>query len=136
MTDDASRERRSAGFLLIEVVVALAIVALAFGYGFRSLSGALDRLGVDHQASAALSLAQSTLDRVGADIALDRGEVTGSTPAGLTWAVETAPYASVNTPAAGVLVGYVVRVTVAWKDRGRPRQVLLSTVRLARKGPG
>ena len=55
----AARSHRSAGFLLIEVAVALVIVSMAFGYGFRSLSGAMERLRRDHNSSAALLLAQS-----------------------------------------------------------------------------
>jgi type II secretory pathway pseudopilin PulG len=123
---------RAGGFLIIEVAVALVIVGLAFGAGFRSLSGALDRLGQDHSASAALLLAQSTLDRVGYDIALGQDEKNGRTPDGFSWSVETAPYPL--TAGSMPVAGYVVRVTVAWKDRLRSRQIRLSTVRLAMRG--
>jgi type II secretory pathway pseudopilin PulG len=123
---------RAAGFLLIEMAVALLIVGMAFGYGFASLSGALDRLGRDHSASAALLLAQSTLDRVGYDIPLGQDDVGGRTPDGYSWSVRTAPYPL--APATMPVVGYVVRVTVGWRDRLRSRQVGLSTVRLAMRG--
>jgi type II secretory pathway pseudopilin PulG len=126
----------SAGFLLIEVAVALAIVALAFGYAFRSLSGAIDRLGRDHNAAAALLLAQSTIDRVGYDIALGQGDVSGNTKDGYSWSIETLPYASGTSPVATSLVGYVVRVTVGWQERNAARQIRLSTVRLAYRGSG
>jgi type II secretory pathway pseudopilin PulG len=125
---------RAAGFLLIEVAVALIIVALAFGYGFRSLSGGLERLGRDHNTAAALLLAQSTMDRVGYDIVLDQGEATGSTKDGFTWSVQTAPYATPASPPPDIAAGYVVRVTVAWKERLTNRQIMLSTVRLAYRG--
>jgi type II secretory pathway pseudopilin PulG len=127
-----ARPGRAAGFLLIEMAVALLIVGMAFGYGFRSLSGALDRLGQDHATSAALLLAQSTLDRVGYDIRLGQDDSSGRTPDGFSWTVETAPYPA--APSAAPVVGYVVRVTVAWKDRLRSRQVRLSTIRLALRG--
>lgn len=131
----ADRNRTgTAGFLLIEVAVALAIVALAFGYGFRALSGALDRLRRDNNSSAALLLAQSTLDRVGYDIPFGQGDLSGKTAGGFSWLIETAPYAGAvpnNTP----LTGYVVRVTVGWSERGDNRQVQLSTVRLAYRSP-
>jgi len=127
---------RSAGFTLIEMVVALAIVALVFGYAFQSLSGALDRLGRSHNSAEALLLAQSTLDRVGYDIALGQGEVTGNTEDGFSWAVETAPYTAVASRSASPLVGYVVRVTVGWKERSNVRRVQLTTVRLAYRVQG
>jgi len=126
----------SAGFLLVEVAVALVIVALAFGYAFQSLSGAMDRLGRDRKASAALSLAQSTIDRVGYDIALGQGDISGTTKDGYAWSIQTQPYSSGPTAAASNLMGYIVRVTVGWTDRSNPRQVQLSTVRLAQRGPG
>ena len=111
--------------------MALVIVALAFGYGFRSLSGGLERLGRDQRSSAALSLAQSMMDRAGYDIALGQEDTAGSTGEGFRWWVQTTPYASGPRPPAGVLGGYVVSVTVAWKERDKGRQVVLSTVRLA-----
>ena len=131
---DIPQGNRSAGFLLIEVVVALAIVAMAFAYGFRTLSGSLDRLGRDHNSTAALLLAQSTLDRVGYDIALAQGDINGSTRDGFSWSIEMAPYASAPVPVDNVLIGYVVRVTVGWKERSNTRQVQLSTIRLAYRG--
>jgi type II secretory pathway pseudopilin PulG len=125
------RPDREAGFLITEVAVALIIVAMAFGYGFRSMSGAMQRLGQDHNSSAALSLAQSTLDRVGNDIALGQDETSGTTKDGFTWSVQTALFASGPRPAADVAAGYVVRVTVVWNERRNVRQVELSTVRLS-----
>lgn len=128
------RGKDTAGFLLIEVVVALAIAGLVFAYGFRSLSGSLDRLARDYNSAAALLLAQSTLDRVGYDVALGQDDLSGKAAGRFSWLIQTAPY---DTPAApnGSLVGYIVRVTVRWNDRGNDRQVQLSTVRLAYRTP-
>lgn len=114
--------------------MALVIVALAFGYGFRSLSGGLERLGRDQRTSAALSLAQSTLDRVGYDIAFVQGNADGNTGEGFRWSARTTPYISGPRPPAGLLGGYVVSVVVAWKERDNVREVRLSTVRLAPAG--
>jgi prepilin-type N-terminal cleavage/methylation domain-containing protein len=129
----ADRRTRSGGFTLLELAVALAIISLLFGYAFRSLSGALDRLGRGHGATEALALAQSTLDRVGVDIPMGQEEVRGRTDDGLTWLVQTAPYTGPK-PANGMLIGYVVQVTVAWSNRNSLQQVQLRTIRLAR-GP-
>lgn len=122
------------GFMLIEVVVALAIVALAFAYALPSLSESLGRIGRDHHAVAALSIAQSTLDRVGHDIALRQGEVSGRTDEGFGWTVNAFPYDGIAVPPAAGLAGFVVQVTVDWREQGRQRQVRLDTVRLARRG--
>jgi len=108
---------RSAGFMLVEVVIALAIAALVFGFAFRALSGAFDRLGKDQNSMTALVLAESTLDRVGHDIALNSPESSGSTKDGFSWLVQSAPYTDDRIASAGPLMGYVVRVTVLWKER-------------------
>jgi type II secretory pathway pseudopilin PulG len=125
---------REEGFLLIEVAVALVIVALAFGYGFRSLSGGLDRLGRDHNSASALLLAQSTMDRVGYDIAIGQDEITGTTKDGFIWSVQTAPFAATPGAQPKFVAAFLVRVTVRWKERLNPRQVMLSTVRLVYAG--
>src|SRR5260221_12753122 len=124
---------RSAGFMLVEVMIAFAIAALVFGVAFQALSGAFDRLRKDQNSMKALSLAESTLDRVGHDIALGAAESSGSTRDGFTWQVQSAPYtgdAGPHTTAAPPM-GYVVRVTVLWKERSNTRQVELTTLRLA-----
>jgi len=119
--------------MLVEVVVAFAIAALVFGVAFQAVSGALDRLRKDQNSMKALSLAESTLDRVGHDIALGAPESSGSTADGFTWQVQSAPYSADAGPdtKAAPLMGYVVRVTVLWKERSNPRQVELTTLRLA-----
>jgi hypothetical protein len=126
---DKPPDNRSAGFLLMEVAVALAIVGMAFGYGYRSLSSALERLGRDSNTSNAVLFAQSTLDRVGYDIPLGQPELSGNTRDGFTWLIESAPYGPATID--NVLIGYSVRVTIGWKESGNSRQVQLSTVRIA-----
>ena len=133
---EAARRHAAAGFLLVEVVVALAIVTLAFGYGFRSLSESFDRFALDHDAAAALAVAQSTLDRAGFDLPLgQQEEESGTAAGGFAWTIASAPYTAVVPPAATGLIGYVVHVTVAWHARGQVRRLQLSTVRLARRPP-
>lgn len=124
------RRTRNSGFTLLELAVALAILSLLFGYAFRSLSGALDRLGRGHGASEALALAQSTLDRVGFDIPIGQEEIRGRTVDGFTWLVQSSPYTGPQ-PVNRVLTGYVVQVTVAWSNRNTLQQVQMRTVRLA-----
>lgn len=118
---------------MAEVVIALAVTALVFGLALRALSGGFDRLRKDENTMRALLVAQSTLDRVGYDLALSPAGSSGSTADGFSWTVQAAPYGA-EAAAAAPLVGYVVRVTVAWKERSNDRQVRLTTVRLARPG--
>lgn len=116
--------------MLVEVVIALAIVAMAFAYAFPSLSSSLDRMRRDHLSAEAVALAQSTLDRLGADLPLQVGEREGRTEDGFAWQVAVAPYTGVAVPANAGVAGLTVVVTVAWQERARVRQVSLATVRL------
>jgi general secretion pathway protein I len=127
---------RSAGFMMVEVMIALAITALAFGLAFNALSGGFDRLRKDQNSMKALLLAESTLDRVGHDIALGSAASGESTGDGLSWQVQTAPYTDDPVAASGPLIGYLVRVTVSWKERSNTRQVQLTTLRLANRDRG
>lgn len=53
----------SAGFTLIEVLVALAILAVVFGLAFESLSGGFFWQGRSRQDEMATALAETTLAR-------------------------------------------------------------------------
>lgn len=120
----------SAGFTLVEVLVALAILAVGFSYGFRALSNnflALDRSGRDQ---AALALAENLLEAIGHDVPLRDGTTGGQTPEGLAWQVKISPYGDAETAARGRLVGHLVDVTAGF-PRARPTHLV--SVRLGIK---
>ncbi len=126
----------AAGFLLLEVIVALVIAATALGFAFNAISDGLGRLRQDREAAAALAVARSTFERVGHDIPLRPGETEGRTGDGQQWRVVVAPYETiVPRPQAGLL-GFRVEVVVQWTERDRARQIRLQTVRLARTAAG
>ncbi len=120
------------GFLLAELLVALAILALVSGFAVRALSGAYDWLDRNRHAATALAIAQATLDRVGNDIPLGRSETGGSTADTYTWQVAITPYQDAPIATAVPVGLYRVQVTVGWHLFGMPRQVQLSTLRLGR----
>jgi len=125
-----------AGFTLIEVLVALAILAIAFGFAFRALSGGFDRLDRDQKSADALLLAQSTLARVGHDIALQDSAVAGRTKDDFSWRIETGPYGDRKGVPPGRLIGHRVEVTIAWSERHQRREVRLTSLVLGLKGEG
>jgi general secretion pathway protein I len=127
---------RPAGFTLVEVLVALAILAVAFGFAFHALSGGFDRLDRDQKNSDAVLLAQSTLARVGHDIALQDGAVDGRTKDGFAWRIGTAPYGDTQDVSPGRLIGHRVDVTISWKDRRQAHEVRLTSMLLGPKGQG
>src|SRR4029453_16074222 len=72
------RQKRDAGFTLLEVIVALAVLSISLTLILRTLSG-----GFHHQRQAALlaqkaALAQSILARIGGDLPLTAEGQSGS----------------------------------------------------------
>jgi general secretion pathway protein I len=129
-------ERAQSGFTLIEVLVALAIVAIAFVVALGIFTGGLSRLDHDHNVQYALLVAQSELARVGQDIALQDREIDGSVDSqgedGFTWHIAIAPYGG----GPGGLFGHRVVVTVGWNEGWQKREVRLDTIRLGLQGTG
>ena len=129
-------ERAQSGFTLIEVLVALAIVAIAFVVALGIFTGGLSRLDHDHNVQYALLVAQSELARVGQDIALQDREIDGPADSqgedGFTWHIAIAPYGG----GPGGLFGHRVVVTVGWNEGWQKREVRLDTVRLGIQGTG
>jgi general secretion pathway protein I len=123
-------EGRVRGFTLVEVLVALAILALTFTLAYRAMSEGLGRLADDSQSERAVLLARSQLARVGHDIALADGDTEGRAAGGFFWRVDISPYGS----AEGGLTGHRVTVDVGWRSGRLARQVRLETVRLGPLG--
>jgi general secretion pathway protein I len=132
VTEPVTARRRAEGFApkgftLVEVLVALAIVAIAFGVALGVMSGGLSRLDHDHNVQQALLVAQSALARVGQDIPVADGETGSEGRDGFAWHIAISPYGA----AAGGLAAHRVVVTVDWHEGWQSREVRLQTVRLA-----
>jgi general secretion pathway protein I len=134
------RNRRgSAGFSLVEVLVALVITGLAL-----AATAGVFRTGLlGHEAAAgadaALALAEEKIAAAGITEPLQSGRSAGLFGERFQWQVSIEPYqqkssADPDQPLPDLQL-YRVAVTVAWRDGHRQRQMALDTLRLGPPPP-
>lgn len=119
------------GFTLLEVLVAVAILAVALTALFQAFAAGLGGAKQAEAATRAGLIARSLLDRVGADLALVEGVRRGEAADGYAWVLGISPRrerdgTQVNSP----LKLYDVEAIVSW---GKGQSVTLFTVRTGRR---
>lgn len=135
----AERSSPSHGFTLLEVVVALAIAALALVGLFRAGSGGLVAVDTAARAEEAVQRAQSHLAAVGRDAALVAGELNGEDGGGYRWALRVRPLTTRQSLApdglsASTMTLFNVEVAISWPGPAGERSVVLRTLRLGTAG--
>ena len=88
------RDRRAAGFTLIEVLVALVIAAIGLHFAFEMFSTHTRLLEAGVQERRAVALADSLLARVGTEIAVQPGSSSGSFDKEYRWRLQVTPFPS------------------------------------------
>jgi general secretion pathway protein I len=130
----APRNDGQAGFTLVEIIVALAILALGLGVILPAMSDALWRTGEAEAQAEAASLARSLLAQAGSAVPLTDGEAAGRFDNGFRWALHAAPYRVSNQ--VGPVRGYKVTAEVFWDDARHERSLALTTLRLGANAAG
>jgi len=129
-----SRQHNS-GYTLIEVLVAMVILALALGALLRIFSGGLRNISVSDDYTRAVLIAKTQLHSAAALVPLATGSSAGIAGEKFKWTrtVENYPYsANSNLP----LNAYTVTVDVEWPHAKSERHVqLISLVLGAAKRP-
>ncbi len=123
----------SAGFTLIETLVALVIFVAGYLLIHQSVSLSWHGAMVAHSEMEALRLARTRLAIAGVETRLDEGQHTGQTSDGYRWATSVRRY---NQPAADSgplpLAGYWITIDVRWNEGAlrKARSFQLTTVKL------
>ena len=123
MTESA---RRTAGFTLIEVLVALVILAIAAGFAFNTASDSFAQLSQADMEEQAVTVAETTLARLGHDVSVQPGHSAGEQRK-LRWRVEIGTALTEPAPADG-LAAYPVTILVEWQANTASRQFQLHSV--------
>lgn len=120
---------RDEGSILVEAMVAVAIIGLVLGVTFRSIGENALRLRAASAAQTASMIAQSRLAMVGSDIALEPGETDGTDGAFAWTVVIEAEPAAASTSGRLVRVSARVREIDGHGDRARLDILRLATVK-------
>ncbi len=125
-------KRHSSGYTLIEVLVAMVILALALSVLLQIFSGGLRNISISDDYTRAVLIARTQLNSTGAIASLATGSSDGISDEKFHWTrtVENYAYsATTNVP----LNAYTVTVEVEWSHAKSERRVQLSSLMLGEK---
>jgi general secretion pathway protein I len=120
------RGKASAGFSLLEMIVALSILALTLGALYQATAGATRNIRVDEKYAYGVELARSLLADNGRVPATGKS-ASGETSGGFSWSVKTNPLSFERRSQSNTLL-HEIEVGVNWIDGGKRREVLLHSV--------
>ena len=116
----------SRGFSLLEMLVAISILALALGALYQAASGATRNVRTDEKYAYGVELARSLL-AANARVPADGISTSGETAGGFSWRVDTRPLNFERTALASASL-QTIEVGVSWLDGGKRRKVVLNSV--------
>lgn len=123
-----------AGFTVVEVIAALAILSLSLTVLFSTMSDGIHRQQRAKTLTEASALAQSLLARVGTELPLTPGAAKGDSANGFRWEIQVTPYGNADDAQEWPVAAYKVGVMVFAPSRSERPAANLTTIRLAPKG--
>ena len=138
MRADRRSQGCSQGYSLIEVLVAMTILAMSLTVLMRIFATGLQNVAVSADYARAVIVAETRLLAAGLDAELRQGESEGLIDERFYWLRTVENHALTERTGAQELPvsAFLVTVAVAWEHRGRTRRISLNSVRLAATADG
>jgi general secretion pathway protein I len=125
-----SHAGHEAGFTLVEVIVALAILSIGLSVLLGLISGSLRQTAEAERMAEAGSLAQSLLAEVGTDLPIKLEERDGQFPGGYQWHLRMHQYGDAREREEWPVGLYMISTEVEWAEGTQRRSYALTTLRL------
>lgn len=125
--------KREAGFTLVEVIVALAILSAGLGLLLGLISNSLRQTASAQRMAEAGSLAQSLMAEVGTVLPIRPEARDGQYPNGYRWHLKVQPYDSARESEERPVGLYRISAEIEWEQGAEKRFYVLTTLRLGPK---
>ena len=122
--------RHQAGFTLVEVIIALALLSIGLTVLLGLISSSLRQAADAERMAEAGSLAQSLMAEVGVDLPISLQERDGQFPNGYRWHLKMYPYGDAREREEWPVGIYMISTEVEWQEGERRRSYALRTLRL------
>lgn len=120
------------GMTLLELLVALAIMAISLGMIYRATGSSARSVGDMANYQYAVQLAESLMSM--RDSVYESGWSDGGDSNGYRWQIQSAPYQTeIQGPNIPML--FQVHISVAWNEGSKQRSIELDTLRPVRRPP-
>jgi general secretion pathway protein I len=128
-----SRRRAVAGFTLVEVIVAIAILSLTLTILLNVIANSIRQTSQAEKMAEAGSLAESLVARLGTERPIREGLDAGQFANGFRWRLNVQSFGDAADRQQWPVAAYKVSVEIRWEDGGGERSFALTTLRLAPK---